>query len=70
VKLVSRIEQTLYENAGGGEAGEKAVMERRKYLEEHKLFMKSQWKEVAKLKYLPRNEKDYVNHDTVEDYYD
>ena len=70
MKLKSKIEQTLYQNAGGGEAGEKAVMARREYLEEHKLFMKSQLKEVAKMKYLPRNEKDYINHDTVEDYYD
>ena len=70
MKLKSKIEQTLYQNAGGGEAGEKAVMARREYLEEHKLFMKSQLKEVAKMKYLPRNEKDYVNHATVEDYYD
>ena len=68
--LVSKIEETLYRNAGGGEAGEKAVVERRKYLEEHDTFMKSQLKEVAKLKYLPRDEKDYINHDTVEDYYD
>ena len=68
--LVSKIEETLYRNAGGGEAGEKAVMARREYLEEHDTFMKSQWKEVAKLKYLPRNEKDYIEQDTIEDYYD
>lgn len=70
MRLMSKIEQTLYENAGGGEAGEKAVMARREYLNGYKLFMNSQLKEVAKMKYLPRNEKDYVNHDTVEDYYD
>lgn len=70
MRFISKIEETLYQNAGGGEAGEKAVMARREYLDEHKLFMKSQWKEFAKMKYLPRNEKDYVNYDTVEDYYD
>ena len=68
--LVSKIEETLYQNAGGGEAGEKAVMARREYLDGHELFMKSQLKEVAKIKYLPRDEKDYINHDTIEDYYD
>ena len=70
MKLISKIEEMLYKNAGGGEAGEKAVMERRKYLEKHDTFMKSQWKEVAKLKYLPRDEKDYIEQDTIEDYYD
>ena len=68
--LLSKKEETLYQNAGGGEAGEKAVMARREYLEEHDTFMKSQLKEVAKLKYLPRNEKDYIEQDTIEDYYD
>lgn len=68
--FLSKKEEAIYNCAGGGEAGEKAVMARREYLEEHDTFMKSQLKEVAKLKYFPRNEKDYINHATVEDYYD
>lgn len=68
--FLSKKEEEIYKCQGGGEAGEKAIMARRKYLEEYDLYMKSQLKEVAKLKYLPRNEKDYINHDTVEDYYD
>ena len=69
-KYLFGIEKIIYQNAGGGEAGEKAVMERRNYMELHSLFLSREYKEIAKSKWHPKNEKSTVNGECLQDNYD
>ena len=57
MKFSSKIEQQIYDCAGGGENGEKAVMARRKYLEEHRHFLLEEYRSRRRMSYHPRNEK-------------
>lgn len=70
MKITSKIEQQIYNCAGGGENGEKAVMERRKYLEEHRRFLSEEYRLIREMKYMPRNEKTTATLPMIEDDYD
>lgn len=70
MKFSSKIEQQIYDCAGGGENGENAVMERRKYLEEHRKFLSEEYRHIRRMSYSPRNEKTTATLPMIEDDYD
>ena len=55
--LYDEKEKRVYDSAGGGEAGEKAVLARREYLQNYNAMMSQHYREVARSRYTPRSEK-------------
>ena len=66
---MTRQEQKIYDCAGGGEAGEKAVKERRRYFDSHESFCKSLYKNVYQNKFTHHNEKPTATLSIEEDNY-
>ncbi len=67
---LSRIEQEIYDKAGGGEEGRMAVENRRKYMRMYKAMEREYAKERRRRRYYPRNEKTTATLDMLEDVYD
>lgn len=65
---LSKMEQMIYKAAGGGEKGEAAIIERRRYLQDYDERQQSYGKEFAQQRFLPRKEKGFVNPSIEDDY--
>ncbi len=58
MKIFSKKEQLIYDNAGGGERGESAVKKYREYIKEHYEWLSREMKAITASGYSPTNEKD------------
>ena len=67
---LSKKEQRIYEGAGGGERGERAVIARRNFLEDYFEIQRAEMRRLCYWKFFPRNEKNYINPATIEDDYE
>jgi hypothetical protein len=60
ISKLSEKEQYIYDLAGGGEKGERAIRERREYLDRSDEELRQYGREKARMRYLPRKEKETV----------
>ena len=57
MEFKDKTEQIIYDRAGGGEKGEKSVMDYREYINNYKGFLRQTGREKARQRYLPVKEK-------------
>ena len=63
-------EKEVYLAAGGGDKGENAVTEMRKYLQDYYERQSQEMRQSARERYFPRSERSDIKPATVEDNYD
>jgi hypothetical protein len=68
--LQNKKEKLVYDCAGGGEVGERAVIARRDYIDQYNYVLRDYYREKARNRFLPRSESDKATSNILYDDYD
>jgi len=58
ISIKNKLEQAIYDRAGGGEKGEKAILRYRDYIKEHNEWLSHEYKRIAAERFSATSEKE------------